>query len=168
MVKNNRYVDWEIDGTSDTLNTLTTIPKNMTGNQLLSGTYWLIRELYKPINFANRFETFFRNYQLSPIKNNLNIPRTRTDTQGLIITLNILRNLILNCSPDERIAFWKMFRIAQKSTHPQKFEILLSCYLSLKNSQIILSKACPNYEEVEYPINVEVNSNIYTQMSVAI
>ncbi len=151
LLKEGRYIDWQTSNNTDVLQSVTIVPKQMTSEQLLQGTHWLIRELYTPDRFANRVVAFFKNYESSEIKSSLNIPADYIDREGLLIVFRIIKNVILKSPIAEKKAFWRMCVAAFKSSHKQRIGILANCFLCLKNSQAILKQACPDYKNIGYP-----------------
>jgi len=148
MIREGRYIDWEKKGNPgeheiNELNTLTFVPKQMTLDQLREGSYWLLWELYKPGNFVKRFEIFFECFEKSDKKAGLAIPKTYIDLEGIGIVVRILKYLLFRATKEERWAFKKMYEIARRSSHPQRYGIFIENFLTLKNTTCILMKECP-------------------------
>jgi radical SAM superfamily enzyme YgiQ (UPF0313 family) len=111
------------------------IPKNMSVEQLQNGVKWLLNELYITENFIKRFKTFFKDFESSDKRKGIRIPKTSLDFAvfGIIFRLAIF--ILFRAESSERDAFFKMFRIALKSPHPQRFGIMLFYYTRLLNYQ---------------------------------
>jgi radical SAM superfamily enzyme YgiQ (UPF0313 family) len=158
MMKEGRYLDWEETFRTDpgnknknVINTFTIVPKQMTLEQLKQGVRWLMWNLYKPDKFARRFISFFEDYEASPHKKEISIPRSHIDIDGLKIARRLLTHLLFRESAAGRRAFRRMFECARKSCHPHRFVILAESFLRLKNVHDILSRENPGIDEVQYP-----------------
>ena len=156
MIKEGRYLDWESASRADpehlnSLNTLTIMPKRMKPEELLDGTCWLLRNLYEPENFIHRMRLFFRNYENSPLKHRLNIPKSTINWYGVGLVSRLLRHLLLTAGRDHRKLFWSMCGIARKSTHPHRLLLLINFFLSYLNTQNIIRKSFPGIDTVVCP-----------------
>ncbi|MGC1390924.1 MAG: radical SAM protein [Bacteroidales bacterium] len=144
MIKEGRYIyqNETLFGKGQYFNLLDAsniIPKNMSVGQLKNGVIWLLNELYITSNYVERFKTFFKNFESSDKKKEIAIPKTFLDFAviGMVIRLTIF--ILFRATSSERDAFDKMLRIAFKSTHKQRFGILLFYYTRLLNYQNFLS-----------------------------
>lgn len=159
MVEEGRYIDRNetLFGKGQNFNMLKAsniIPKNMSVEQLQHGILWLLNELYKPENFIERFKIFFNDFEKSDIKRNIAISKTHLDFVTIGIVLRLTRFLLFRATSSEKDAFFKMFKIAFKSSHPQRFGILLFYFLRLLNNQNFLSTITRECYNTNYPENL--------------
>ncbi len=152
LVLEGRYLDWESNGNSDLLTANTFVPKNMSGKKLLQGAYWLIHELYQPHRYARRFEIFFTNYAESPFKNDISIMKPAFAFESVMMLLRTIGFILIIAPLKEKKAVWTMTKAAFGSSHPQRFFMLTTAYLTLKNAQAILRHTCPDFKQVTYPV----------------
>jgi len=143
MIAEGRYIDRNetLFGKGqifDMLNASNIIPKNMSVAQLKSGIIWLLKELYIPENFIERFKISFRDFEKSGKKGKTVIFKTHLDSAVIGIIFRITWFLLFKATSSEKGTFFKMFAIAFKSSHPQRFGILLFYFLRLMNSQNFL------------------------------
>jgi len=96
-------------------------------------------------------ETFFRNYENSDKKQDLNIPASRVDWYGVGLVMRLLKYVLLKASREDRNIFRSMFQIVRKSSHPHKMIFLINFYLSFLNTQDIIHKSFPEIDTVSYP-----------------
>jgi len=156
MIKEGRYIDYEPTVRSNpehrnSLNTFTIIPKQMTLKQLEQGLCWLLKNLYEPENYTHRLNTFFTNYEDSPKRRKLNIPSAGIDWNNLFLITRLMRFVMGKASQKERKLFWDIYRIAMRSSHPNKMYLLVNSYLSWLNTQDILHKSFQQINSIEYP-----------------
>lgn len=62
-----------------------------------------------------------------------------------------MRYVMGKASQKERKLFWEIYRIAMRSSHPNKMYFLVNSYLSWLNTQDILHKSFQQIDSVEYP-----------------
>ncbi|MCK4853177.1 MAG: radical SAM protein [Bacteroidales bacterium] len=156
MIKEGRYIDYESTVRANpehqnSLNTFTIVPKQMTLKQLEQGLCWLLKNLYEPGNYIHRLNTFFENYENSPKRKKLKIPKPGIDLDNLLLTARLMRYVIGKASQKERKLFWEIYRIAMGSSHPNKMYLLVNSYLSWINTQNILHKSFSQVDLVAYP-----------------
>jgi hypothetical protein len=155
MIKEGRYIyqNETLFGKGQYFNLLDAsniIPKNMSVKQLQDGVVWLLNELYITDNFIGRFKTFFEDFESSERKKVISIPKTYIDFAviGIVIRLGIF--ILFRAAASKRDALIKMFMIARKSTHPQRFGILLFYYTRLLNYQNFLSVITAECNKMNY------------------
>lgn len=144
MIKEGRYIDrnetlFGKGQNFDMLNASNIIPKNMSVEQLQNGILWLLKELYKSENYIERLKIFFKDFEMSDKKKEIAISKTFLDFAAIGIVLRLTRFLLFRATSSEKTAFFKMFKIAFKSSHPQRFGILLYYFMRLLNYQNFLS-----------------------------
>ena len=155
IVGENRYLDWEQQhrGNPDKLHNLSTftmIPKQMNLKQLRDGTFWLLWRLYDPEAFLQRLRDFFSNYEASPKRKVLSVPRYRLDRKRWGITFRLLRFLVCASRSDRR-SFFKTVRIGLGSSHPQRLGIATMAYITLVNTRRFLINRVPGIAKLPYP-----------------
>ena len=155
MVREERYLDWEEHAKSNperlhNLSTFTMIPRKMDIEQLQAGTYWLLWKLYDYENFLVRLQDFYANYENSPKRQQLTIPRYRLDKKRLGIMLRLLKSLV-SASPTERKYFWKIFKVSLHSSHPQRLGIATMAFITLTNVRNFLLAQEPQISRIDYP-----------------
>ena len=159
MIEEGRYIDKNavLFGKGQYFNMLNAsniIPKNMSVEQLHKGILWLLNELYKSGNYIERFKLFFKDFEGSDKKGEIAIPKTFLDFAAIGIVLRLTRFLLFRAASSERNAFFKMFRIAFKSSHPQRFGILLYYFMRLQNYQNFLSEITKECYNINYHENL--------------
>jgi len=155
MIRENRYVQWQSSGSNAErtfFNTQTYIPKNMKFDQLIQGTFWLFRELYKPENLVIRLQNFFKNYESSEMRLSLVMPVRKIDYTSILIALRLIKYTILKAPLSDIRRLKEMLSVTIRSTHPHRFLIFIENILLLFNTNQILRKACPNINSLEYPV----------------
>lgn len=157
MVKEGRYVEWENACTKNPeyanhFNTFTIIPKQMTINQLQQGTFWLYWKLNNPINYANRIKIFFEDFENSPIKNKIKIPKPRFGEISLGIIWRFFKYYLIDASKEEKAALWQMFGYAWNSKLIHRFEIVISTFLASKNAREMIIIEEPQIDKISYPV----------------
>ena len=156
MIREGRYIDYEATLRANpehqnSLNTFTIVPKQMTIKQLEQGLCWLLKNLYEPGNYIHRLETFFSNYEQSPKKGKLNMPRAGFDWDNFNLVTRLMRYVFLKAAPKERKIFWEIYRISMGSSHPSRMYLLVNSYLTWLNAQDILHKSFMKPDLVAYP-----------------
>lgn len=156
MIQEGRYVDWETgQGENGPLmnefNTYTVIPRQMNLEQLKQGIYWLLWQLYRPENFAERLRLFYENYENSKVRQQLAIPKPHINLKTILITGRVIIELLVRGARKYRKIFRRMFIYAWHSSHPGRFEILLLNFLIMINARQILLRDCPEIEQYGYP-----------------
>lgn len=156
MIKEGRYVDWDADSTIPTqeksnFNTFTVIPKQLTVKQLRQGTLWLVWELYKPLNVADRLKTFFEIFENSSKKDKLEIPKARLNKKVLVVIWRIFKYYLLKALPEEKVALRKMVGYARKSSMPTRFNMVLTTFLNMKNTQGMIRTEVSQIDKISYP-----------------
>lgn len=156
MIEEGRYIDWESmiranPEQMNSLNTFTIEPKLMSQQELRQGICWLLKNLYTPENFIHRMKTFFRNFENSQKKQDLNIPRTTVDWYGVGLVIRLMKYVLLKANSEKRKIFRTMFQVVRKSSHPHKMVFLINFYLSFLNTQEIIHKSFPEIDTVTYP-----------------
>jgi hypothetical protein len=144
MIREGRFIDQNatLFGKGQNFNMLNAsniIPKNMSVEQLQNGILWLLKQLYKSENFIDRLNIFFTDYEKSDKRKGIAISKTFIDLAAIGIVLRLTRFLLFTATSSEQNAFFKMFKLACKSSHPQRFGILLYNYMKLLNYQDFLS-----------------------------
>ncbi len=156
MVKEGRYRDWDVackDGLekANNFNTFTIIPKNMTIEQLQQGTYWLQWKLYNLANYAKRLETFFENFESSPKKYKVKIPKLGFAKRGYGIIYRIIIYYFTKAPADEKSALRRMIRAARRSSHPNSLTFAIMAFLSIKNTRGLILELNPEVDTVCLP-----------------
>jgi radical SAM superfamily enzyme YgiQ (UPF0313 family) len=119
----------------DMLGASNIIPKNMSAEQLQHGILWLLNELYKPENYIQRLNKFFIDFEKSDRRRNIAIPGTYLDFGAIVLVLRLAIFLLFRAKTAERHSFLKMFMDAFRSSHPQRFGIIIFYFLRLLNNQ---------------------------------
>jgi len=114
-------------------NSLTVQPVNMTLAQLRSGLLALLGRLYEPQNVVARVDTFFRQFEASPVRDQLRIARPAPDAAGLLTLGRLIKYAALHAPRPEQRALLKLVRLAVRSSHPQALLICASAFLMMKN-----------------------------------
>ena len=142
MIREGRYIDNSADDRFPELvnlyNTFTLVPGQMTTGQLQEGMLWLIGELYHPGNVALRVQRFFDQFEQSPLRGKLKIPRPRPDRFSLGTATRVMKYAMLKAPAEERKALFAMLGAARRSCHPQSLLIAVSAFLLMKNVHGIL------------------------------
>ena len=155
LVKEGRYIDWEAKGRLDPkraneLNTLTIVPKQMSVEQLEQGIHWLLRQLYDPDRFAERFAGFFSQYEGATPKV-ADIPRSHFGPREGLFLLRLLRLLLTIPTSVEKRAFRSMLSVARRATHPRRFSILIENFLELLSTRRKIDEVYGPRDIVRYP-----------------
>ncbi len=151
LINENRYLDWQEYGTLETLKTKTVIPKNMTADELIEGSQWLVRELYSRENFSLRLRRFFEIYEEPSNNKKLSISVQPLNLVGLQIVIRLITRLILRYEIEDLKMLWHLVKFLKSSSHPQKYDILIGSYLTYKNSMVILKRANHAYQQLAAP-----------------
>ena len=138
MIKEDRYVDWDsVDSQNPVPKDIfgkTMLYKQMTHKELIDGSINLLGNLYEPDFFASRFNKFLNNYNRSEIRKKLKIPSSYIDLKSLRMGWAIFTYLLFRSTKTERGMFWTLFKIANKSQHPQKIHFMIESFLIWKNT----------------------------------
>ena len=156
MIREGRYIDWEEaaranPGKINSLNTHTIIPKQMTTEELRRGTCWLLKNLYLPEHFLRRMKLFFDNYEQSPVKDVLHIPKSKIEWYSLGLVVRLLFYVQVMAKRNERSLFWDMAGLSMRSSHPHKMMFLVNFYLSFLNTHNIVRESFPEIDTVDSP-----------------
>lgn len=154
VIKEGRYRGWNplLDPESvRNLRNLSIIPKQISIEQLSHGIQWLLWQLYRPENVARRLERFFENFENSPKRHKLRIPKRSFDWTGFGIFLRMLKYIFTKAPVAERQAFQKMFDYARNSSHPQASLFTATAFIIMKNIHGLLNMLYPGIEEISYP-----------------
>ena len=141
--KEGRYRGWETSlppEEANNFNTFTLQPALMSVEQLRDGLYWLIGELYRPDNVLLRLERFFRQFDESPFRHQLDIPGASMDRQSLAIMGRLATWLLLSGSGEQRRLLLEMMKLARKALHPQKFSLAVTVFLQAMNTRYMLER----------------------------
>ncbi|MBG0861261.1 MAG: radical SAM protein [Bacteroidales bacterium] len=144
MMKEGRYIERNktLFGKGHIFNMLSAsniIPKNMSVGQLHHGIIWLLKELYNPEKFIERFEIFFKDFEESDKKRDISILKAYFDFAVIGVVLRLIAFLLLIATSSEKRTFFKMFIIASKSSHPQRFNILMFYFLRFINNRSFIN-----------------------------
>ncbi len=160
MIKEGRYIDWEQEDQVNTgeedlkytdLERFSIIPKQMTLDQLKQGVYWLVWNLSNLENVAQRIKILFEDFENSPKKGQLNIPKTHPNRQRIGILFRVLKYFLTEASSTERRVFRQMFSLARKSSYPKRFELIISQFFMTKNIRETLLIQNPQADQISYP-----------------
>ncbi len=156
MIREGRYNDWETVTRSDpermnSLNVFTVTPGRMSLEQLREGLCWLLRELYRPESYVYRVNTFYRNFENSPVRKKLRIPGPSFDWYSINLTLRLLDFVLRKSTAEEKKTFWEIFKIASRSSHPTRMLFLVNLFLTHVNTTNIIRKSFPDIDRVGYP-----------------
>lgn len=136
-------------------NTFTMYHKQMTPKQIQAGTLWLIEELYKPQNVLERTLIFFDQFENSPKRKKLKIPRQSVDLISIEILARLFKYATLNSPKEEKRMLWELMKNARASSHPQSFGIAAAAFLIMKNVHEILKIVKNNIGEVPPPLETQ-------------
>jgi hypothetical protein len=75
----------------------------------------------------------------------------RHDRSGAEMALRILGYMITQASPEERRSLLQLLSYAQRSSHPQRWGIAISSFLTLVNTRAMLLAQAPGIAETPYP-----------------
>lgn len=159
MVKEGRYIDWTADYSkkiktgkrANLFNSFSIIPKQMTTDQLRQGTLWLLWKLYNPQNYAKRFKTFIDNFESSPKKDKIKIPKPKLNKKVLGVASRLFKYYIFKATGEEKSALRQMFSAAKTSSLPHRYNIVLSTFLTMKNTREMIKMEEPQIHNLEYP-----------------
>jgi radical SAM superfamily enzyme YgiQ (UPF0313 family) len=159
MIKEGRYIyrNETLFGKGQYFNMLNAsniIPKNMSVEQLQNGIIRLLKELYKSENYIERLKIFFKDFENSDKRREIVISKTFLDFAAIGIVIRLTRFLLFSAASSEKNAFFKMFKIAFKSSHPQRFGILLYYFMRLLNYQNFLSVITMECGSTDYHENL--------------
>ena len=126
------------------------IPKQMSLQQLRAGTFWLLWKLYDPEAFFLRLQAFFANYEASPRRKILRIPRYSLDRKRWGIVIRLIK-FLFKASRGERWFFWQTVQIGLRSSHPQRLGVTTMAYITLVNTRRFLLSRVPGIAEIPYP-----------------
>ncbi len=160
VIKEGRYIDQNessIKGSENKsiFNTVTIKPKQMTVSQLQQGVFWLLWKLYNPLNFTNRVKIFFETFENSPKKNRLNIPKPRLSIEVIGMIWRIFKYYIFSAGRDEKTALSQMLGYARRSCLPNRYNLVISAFLTMKNTQKMILEEEPLVDKITYPIKKE-------------
>ncbi len=156
LIKEGRYIDWDDACVDDkkytnTYNTLTVIPKQMTKEQLQQGAYWLAWQLYSLDNFTKRVETFFNNFESSPKKGKLKINKQSFNIKALGLMWRLALFYFTKALPDEKAALRKMIKMSRKSSFPNSLATVIFAFLTVKYTRGMLQEINPEIARIRYP-----------------
>ncbi|MBZ0120029.1 MAG: B12-binding domain-containing radical SAM protein [Sandaracinaceae bacterium] len=169
MIREGRYLDWETSSAARTqhfsyFSSFTIEPAQMSQDQLRQGIHWLLWRLYDWDAFPERLRVFFETYEEGSSDRKLAIP-TRIDRltpralvhalannrDSLMLLARLLRHLATDAEPAERRAFFRLIRHAARSSHPQRWSLAVSAFLTLVNTRRMLLEQVPGIAEATYP-----------------
>jgi radical SAM superfamily enzyme YgiQ (UPF0313 family) len=169
MIREGRYLEWTTSENASSkffsyFNSYTIAPKQMSIEQLQQGMYWLLWQLYDLDNFVERVRVYLEHYEASAEKDKLELPSwaarlgpstfyklLRHDKPGMMVVLRLLRYFVSAATPAERRALVKLVRYARASSHPQRWGIALSSFLTVLNTRAMLLAQAPGIETTTYP-----------------
>jgi radical SAM superfamily enzyme YgiQ (UPF0313 family) len=156
LIKEGRYRDWETHVTGDprlanNFNTFTVVPKQMTINQLRDGTFWLLWQLYQTDNVVERVETFFENFDNSPYRHDLHIPKPSLNPKVLGFLWRFLKYYFSEAPPEDRQIINRLLRSARRSTHPLRFAMAISSYFGMMDFRDFIRSLEPQIENLTCP-----------------
>ncbi|NIN00950.1 MAG: radical SAM protein [candidate division Zixibacteria bacterium] len=161
MIKEGRYIDWDLDQSCSAEENLTyrnpfleryqIVPKLMTPEQLKQGTYWLAWNLYKPENLLERIRAFLEDFENSPQRAQLDIPKVHLDWQRIGIVWRILKYFVTKASPKERRVFRQLLSLARKSSFSRRFQIVIGQFFMAKSIREVLLMQNPQIDQITYP-----------------
>ncbi len=170
MVREGRYQDWEKANVKRSkyfsyFNSYNIQPKLMSVEQLQQGVYWLLWTLYNHDNFVERVRVYLENYEEGSAGKTVEMPGPlaklgvktlwrflRNDKAGVEIVARITRYLVLQGSWPDRKAFAKLIIYARRSTHPQRWGIVVNEFITLYNTRRMLIAQAPGIENAQYPV----------------
>lgn len=154
MIREGRYLEGA--GLHDRGVTILTVrslvPKKMTADQLQQGAFWLISRLHDLDNFSQRLGVFIENYENSPKRKKLSIPRPRPELDGLNMLGRLMKYILVNAPPEEKKAFAKMLDYAAHFSHPQGWSLVLAAFIGVLNVRRMMTNINPDMEGVPYPV----------------
>lgn len=137
LVREGRYLDGAQEGLApeqvNLYNTFTVRPANMSVAELRDGLLELLARLYAPEHLVARVSTFFCQFDESPARTLLALPRPGLDAGGLFTLGKLVKYALLKAPAEERRALKELVRLARRSTHPQAPLIAASAFLMMKN-----------------------------------
>lgn len=167
MLREGRYKDWQHAKKTkyfSYFNSYTIEPAQMSLEQLQQGLYWLLWQLYDLDNFVDRVEVYLENFERSDKKHMLGITSYAThigpkavwnlikhDKPGLTLVVRLCAYFGIKASKDERRALVRLVKAAKKSSHPQRWGIAISSFLTVINTRRMLIAQAPGIETTTYP-----------------
>jgi len=137
LEKEGRYLDDSNPGLPpeqvNLYNTLTIEPANMTVEELRDGLLDLLARLYEPENLVHRVGRYFAQFEGSPVRKQLSIPRPGLNASGLFTLGKLVRYAALTAPRQERRALKELVKQVRRSSHPQAALIAASAFLMMKN-----------------------------------
>ncbi len=119
-------------------NVVTFDPRNMTAEQLRQGSLWLLAQFNRLEAHVGRLQTFFHNFEHSPVKDKLAIPHGPPTLEDLGMAARVLRSAWAEADRVERQALRTLLSTARRSSHPQKFSFVIGALLAVKNNRAML------------------------------
>ncbi len=169
MKREGRYMDWESSDSARSkhfsyFSSYTIVPKQMSVNQLRQGLMWLLWQLYDWDAFVDRFASFLAQYRASSKRDRLHIPtgaHRLTPSAAVRVLLHNREALVLmarvaaHCArspdPKERSTLLRLLRLARGSSHPQRWSLAVSSFLTLVNTRRMLLEQAPDIADATYP-----------------
>lgn len=159
MEKEGRFVDWTDAYEKSTdknkhlniFNSFSVIPKQMTTDQLRQGTLWLLWKLYNPENYAKRFKIFIDNFETSTKKDKLQIPKPKLNKKILRIAFRLIKYYLFKATAEEKAGLRQMLSYAKTSSLPHRYNLVLSTFLTMKNTREMIKMEEPQIHTLEYP-----------------
>lgn len=150
MIKEGRYIGRPA-GFESMISAVSILPKNMSVEQLQQGVDWLLGRYYDLDNYVSRVQRFFENYERSPVKDRLTIPKSSVDLESLEVLARIGHYLIFRGSAEERRAFRRLVNLARRSTHPYRYFMAISSFVGAFNMRKTVRLFRPDFESASYP-----------------
>ncbi len=153
LIEEGRYIEGHtLHDTGVTILTVRSfVPLKMSAEQLQQGAYWLISRLHDLDNFTERLGVFVENYEKSPKRGKLAIPRPRPELEGLNMLGRLMKYVMVNAATDEKKAFVKMLDCAAHFSHPQSWNLVLAAFVGVLNVRRMMFEINPDLERVAYP-----------------
>lgn len=154
MLQEGRYRGWHPTvhpHQANNFNTFTLQPKNMTVAQLRDGILWLGRELYRPEAVLKRFSQFMDEFDASPKRDRLSIPKPRLDAATLGIMARLMWHRLTKASASDQKLLRALLARARRGHHPQAMAFGVAQYLMMKNVQGMLGQLDPKWQEIQAP-----------------
>ena len=154
MIREGRYREGQ--GLHDRGVTILTVrsfvPLKMTAEQLQQGAFWLVSRLHDLDNFSERLGVFIENFERSPKRKQLAIPRLRPELDGLSMMGRLMKYILINAAPEEKKAFARMLDYAAHFSHPQSWNLVLAAFVGVLNVRRMMMDINPTMERVRYPV----------------